>query len=80
MVGADLLQLTGLEEPEQQALHAQRHLADLVEEDRAAIGDFELAGLVPIGAREAALHVAEQLRFEERLGDAGAVDRHEGLA
>ena len=80
MVGADLLQFTGFEESEQHALHAQRHLADLVEEDGAAIAHFELAGLVTVGAREAALHVAEQLGLEERLGDAGAVDRHEGLA
>ena len=41
------------------------------------VGDLELAGLVAIGAGEAALHVAEQLRFEQRFGQAGAVDRHE---
>ena len=34
-VGADLLQLAGLEEAQQQPLHAERHLADFVEEDRA---------------------------------------------
>ena len=69
-VGADLLQLAGLEEPQQQALHAQRHLADFVEEDRAAVGQFELARLVAVGAGEAALDVAEQLRLEERFGQA----------
>ena len=77
-LGADLLDFAGLEEPEQQPLHPQRHLADLVEEDRAVVGHLELAGLVAIGAGEAALHVAEQLGLEQRLGNAGAVDRHEG--
>ena len=42
------------------------------------VGDLELAGLVAVGAGEAALDVPEQLGFEERFGEAGAVDRHEG--
>ena len=78
-LGADLLDLAGLEEPQQQPLHPQRHLADFVEEDGAVVGHLELAGLVAVGAGEAALHVAEQLRLEQRLGDAGAIDRHERL-
>ena len=76
-IGADLLQLAGFEEAQQQALHAQRHLADLVEEQRAAVGHLELALLVAVGAGEAALDVAEQLRLEQRLGQAGAVDGDE---
>jgi hypothetical protein len=60
-VGADLLQFAGLEEAQQQALHPQRHLADLVEEDRALVGVFELAGRVAVGAGEAAFDVPEQL-------------------
>ncbi len=80
VVGADFLQLAGLEEPEQHALHPQGHLADLVQEDRAAVAHFELAGLVPVGAGEAALDVTEQLGFEEGLGNAGAVDGDERLA
>ena len=78
-LGADLLQLAGLEEAEEQALHAQRHLADFVEEDGALVGGLELAGLVAIGAGEAALDVAEELGLEERLGQTGAVDGDEGL-
>ncbi len=77
-VGADLLQLAGFQEPQQQALHAQRHLADFVEEDGAAVGHLELARLVAIGAGEAALDVAEQLRLEQRFGQAGAVDGDDG--
>ena len=58
-------------------LHAQAHLADLVEEDRAPVRGLQLARLVAVGAGEAALDVAEQLRLEQRLGQAGAVHRHE---
>ena len=79
-IGADLLQLAGLEESQQQALHPQRHLADFVEEDRAHVGSFELSWLVAIGAGEAALHVTEQLGLEQCLGQASAVDRREDMA
>ena len=77
---SDLLQLAGLEEAQQQPLHAQRHLADLVEKDRALVGELELAGLVAVGAGEAALDVTEQLRLQQRLGHARAVDGHKRLA
>jgi hypothetical protein len=60
-IGADLLELARLEKAKEQALHPDCHLADLVEKHRALVGVFELPGLVAIGAREAALHVAEQL-------------------
>ena len=39
--------------------------------------ELELAALVAVGAGEAAFDVAEELRLEERFGDAGAVHRHE---
>ena len=71
----DLLQFTRLEEPQQERLHARRHLAKLIEEDRAVMGQFELSGLVAERPGEAAFDMAEQLGFEERFGEAGAVDR-----
>ena len=40
--------------------------------------ELQLAALVAIRAGEAALDVAEELRFEERFGEAGAVHRDEG--
>ena len=43
----------------------------------AVVRQLELARLVAIRAGEAALHVAEELGFEQRLGNAGAVDGHE---
>ena len=74
-VGADALQLAGFEESKQRRLHAQAHLADLVEEHGAVVGRLEDAGLVPIGAGEAAPDVPEQLGLEQRVGDARTVER-----
>ncbi len=72
---ADALDFAGFEEAEQQRLHAQRHLADFVHEDGAAVGRFEQAALVAVGVGEAAARVPEELRFEERVGHRRAVDR-----
>jgi hypothetical protein len=74
---ADLLDFSGFEESQQQALHPRRHLSDFVEENRTAIGNFQLSGLVTVGARKAATDVAEQFRFEQRFRNASAVHRHE---
>jgi hypothetical protein len=76
-LGPDLLQLARFQEAEEKTLHAQRHLADLVEEHGALVCQLELARLVAIGAGEAPLHMAEELRFEERFRQSGAVHRHE---
>ena len=43
VIGPDLLQLAGLHESQQQALHPHRHLADFVEENRPLVGELELA-------------------------------------
>ena len=72
-VGADLLDFSRFQESQEQPLHAQGHFPDFIHEDRAVVGDLELAGLVTERAGEAAAHVAEQLRFEERFGQARAV-------
>ena len=44
------------------------------------VGLLEPALLVAVGVGEAAAHVAEQLRLEERIGNARAVDRDERRA
>src|SRR5262249_4194884 len=58
-------------------LTVQRHLADLVEEQRAAIGQLHQALLRRLGVGECALLVAEQLALEQGLSDRGTVDFHE---
>src|SRR5690606_17305565 len=61
----------------QLALRADRQLADLVEEDDAAVGDLEQAALGGLGVGEGAALVAEQLALDELLGERRAVDRDE---
>ena len=77
---ADPLDHALLQEAQQLDLERQRHVADLVEEQRAALRllDLALGGLDRAG--EGALFVPEQLAFEQGLGDRGAVDRDERAA
>ena len=75
---ADALELALLQDAQQLRLHGRRHLADLVEEERAAVGHFELALLLRERAGEGAALVAEQLRLQQRLRQRRAVDGDEG--
>ena len=68
-----------LQHAQQVHLQLGRDVADLVEENRAAVGHLELAALLLAGAGEGAFFVAEQLAFEQRLGQRRAGDRHERL-
>ena len=61
------------------ACRAGAHVADLVQEQGAAVALLELADAAPLGAGEGPLLVAEQLAFQQRLGDGGAVDGQERL-
>jgi len=67
----------GLQHPEQPSLQRRRHIADFVEKQGAAPGRFEHARTILDGAREGAARVAEELGFEQRLGELGAADREE---
>ena len=80
VVLADPADLARLEEPEQLDLHALVELADLVEEERAAVGDLEQPLAVGVGAGEGPFAVAEELALDEVLGQGAAVDRDEGVA
>ncbi|MNR00392.1 hypothetical protein D3C85_1161630 [compost metagenome] len=56
----------------------QRHVADLVEEQGAAVGLLDQAAhALAARAGEGARLVAEQLALDQRLRHGGAVDRHE---
>ncbi len=78
LVLADAADLAALEEPEQLDLDALVQLADLVEEERAAVGDLEEALPVHVGAGEGPLAMSEQLALDEVLGQGPAVHRDEG--
>ena len=55
--------LAVFEHAKQLGLERRRHVADLVEEERAAVGQLEPSLAVGRGAGERAAHVAEQHRF-----------------
>ena len=76
---ADRAQRACLEHAQQLRLQRERHLADLVEQQRAAIGRGEQAGVIVGRAGERALDVAEQLALEQLLGQRRAVERDERL-
>ena len=55
-------------------------VGDLVQEQRAAVGQLEAPDAVGLGVGECALHVAEQLALEDAFGEPAGIDRDEGLA
>ena len=66
-----------LQNAQELGLEIRRHLADLVEQQRAPLGHLEEAFLVQRRARERALLVAEELRLDQIFGDRRAVDLDE---
>ena len=74
---ADPLELALLQDAEDLGLGGQRQLADLVEEDRTAVGALEPARLLPVRAGEGAPLVAEELALDQALGQGPAVDPDE---
>src|SRR5207245_9389745 len=75
---ADPLDLALLEYPQELGLELGPQGADLVEEERAALRELELAKLALVGAGERTLLVAEQVGLDESLGDRRRVDGDEG--
>ncbi len=54
-----------------------RHVANLIEEQRAAFRAFDESRLALVGHRVRAAREAKQLAFEQRVGQGGAIDRHQ---
>ena len=71
------LDLALLESAQQLRLQLERHVADLVEKQRALVRQLEPADLLREGARERPLLVAEPLALEQPRRRGGAVHRHE---
>src|SRR5437660_8005953 len=65
--GADALELTRLEHAQQLRLLRQRQVRDLVEKQRAALGELEPPDAIDLRVGEGALHVPEQLAFEQAV-------------
>ena len=66
-----------LQHAQELGLQLGLELADLVEEEGAAVGELDAAAPARGGAGEGALLVAEQLALEQRLAERRAVDRDE---
>ena len=71
---ADALEIALLQHAQQLALQLERDFADLVEEQRAAIGELEPADAVAHRAGEGAADMAEELALEQFARDRRAVD------
>ena len=79
LAAADRLDRAFLQRAKQFDLGGERQLADFVEEQRAAGGLDEFAGVAFGGAGEGALLMAEQDRLHEIVGDGAAIDGDERL-
>ncbi|MNY42360.1 hypothetical protein D3C86_1772420 [compost metagenome] len=67
-----------MQQAQQFHLHIQAHAFDFIEEQRAAVGEFELADAALLRAGKSPGFMAEQFAFDHRLGQRPGVDRHEG--
>src|SRR6478672_10892305 len=75
----DALELLLLQDAKQLRLQVESHLADLVEEQRAAVRALEGALDAPDRAGEGAALVAEEGALDQPLGECGAVQLDERL-
>ena len=76
---AEMHEAAVLQDAQDLGLHVHAHGADFVEEERAAVGDFEEAFFRGDGGGERAALVAEERGFEQIGGDGAGVDGDEGL-
>src|SRR5207245_1774405 len=77
---AERVVLLRLQEVEELRLRGVRELADLIEEERAALRALDLALDATRGRRVRAGERPEELALEERLGQRRAVERDEGVS
>ncbi len=75
---AETMKLLVLEHAQELGLGGWRHVADLVEEESAAVRLLEASDSHAVGRREGAALVPEELGLQQRLGERGAVHLHEG--
>ena len=80
LVAADAVELSVGQHAQQARLQVGRHVADLVQEQRAALGLLEAAASQLLRAGERAALVAEQLGLEQIARNRRGVQRDEGLA
>ena len=74
LIAADAGILAFLEHAQQFALHREWHVADFVEEERAAIALLEASDALVHRAGEGAFLVTKNFTFDEVVGNGGDVD------
>ncbi|MPM62402.1 hypothetical protein SDC9_109273 [bioreactor metagenome] len=79
-MSAHAVEMAVRQHPQQTRLQVKRHVADFVEEQRAALGLLEAATALRLRAGERAAFMAEQFAFQQILGDGRRVDGHERAA
>ena len=75
---ADRAVFAVLQEAQQGHLALGRERVDLIQEQGAAAGVVDQAGLGHLGIGEGAAAVAEQFALDQAVGNGAAIDRHEG--
>ncbi|MEY4258681.1 MAG: hypothetical protein RJA56_1582 [Pseudomonadota bacterium] len=78
LVGAQWLDLSLLQHPQEFDLHVQGQVANFVQENRAAIGHFKAAHPFAHGTGESAFSVTKQFTFQKFPRDGPTVDGHKG--
>ena len=78
-VGTDTGYFPGFQHPQELDLRRHRHVADLVEKQRASVGVFKLTDAVAGGVGERAPHMAEEFALQNVLAERGTVEGNEGL-
>ena len=77
LLAADPVEFALLQHAQQLGLRCAVQIADLIQENGAAVGQFELPAAQAGRAGERSLFVAEQLAFEQFGWDRGAIHLHE---
>ncbi len=66
-----------LQNAQEFGLHLHRHLANFVEKDRAALGEFKFAWFAILrGAGKRPWRIAKQFRFQQVSGNGRTIHRH----
>ena len=76
--GAQRLEHPLLQYTQDFGLNRQRHIADFIQEQRAAIGCPKTPLARLHGPRKSAFDMAEQFAFQQAFGDRSTIDRHKG--
>src|SRR6187549_1188475 len=77
LVTADAIEVRIGQHAQQPRLKLLRHVADLVQEERAALGLFEAAPPLRLSTRERPAFVAEQFGFQQLARNGRRIDRDE---